>query len=225
MEEKINILYKGNGTNADKVIVIDAGHQHRGMTEPEPNGPGSEVMKAKVTGGTVGNFTGLKESILNLRVSEYMRDILLAKGYSVVMVRESEDVKISNIERAEMANAHNAAVFVRVHANSSSDPETSGALTICQTAQNPYNGELYGECRKLSEIMLDVFCRVTGMNKCKIWETDTMTGINWCKVPATIMEMGFMSNEHDDRLLNTDEFQHKAAEAMCEGIEEYLNSK
>ena len=55
------IAYRGSGENAQYVIVIDAGHQARGMSKPEPDGPGSNVMKEKVTGGTRGSLTGLTE--------------------------------------------------------------------------------------------------------------------------------------------------------------------
>ena len=56
-----------------KVIVIDAGHQTRGMSATEPNGPGSKVRKAKVTGGTSGCSTHLPEYKLNLQVAKKLQ--------------------------------------------------------------------------------------------------------------------------------------------------------
>ena len=53
------IAYRG-GEKAQYVIVIDAGHQQNGMSETEPNGPGSNEMKAKVTGGTQGSVAKAK---------------------------------------------------------------------------------------------------------------------------------------------------------------------
>ncbi|MBR5881492.1 MAG: N-acetylmuramoyl-L-alanine amidase, partial [Clostridia bacterium] len=127
------IVYRGSGANANTVIVIDAGHQLHAMSETEPNGPGSSEEKAKVTGGTQGSTTGLAEYELNLRVALALRDALVAKGYCVVMVRETHEVEISNAERAQLANKMGADVNIRIHANGDSNPETKGAMTVCQT--------------------------------------------------------------------------------------------
>ena len=59
------------------------------------------------------------------------------------MVRTTHDVNISNSERAQVANDAGADVFIRIHANGSENPEVHGAMTICQTATNPYNAAYY----------------------------------------------------------------------------------
>lgn len=216
------IAYRGSGENAKYVIVIDAGHQAHAMSETEPIGPGATETKAKVTGGTQGTLTGLAEHELNLRVSLALRDVLVEKGYTVVMVRETAEVEISNAERAQLANAVGAHVNLRIHANGDADAATKGAMAVCQTPENPYNADVYASCRALSEAVLEAYCSSTGMDVRNVWETDTMTGTNWASVPTTILEMGFMTNAEDEALMAAEGFAQAAAEGLAQGIAAYL---
>ena len=95
-------------------------------------------MKAKVEDGATGVSTGLKECELTLAVSQKVKAELEARGYQVVMIRESNDVNISSAERAQMANESGASVFVRIHGNSLDNSSVTGVLSMCQTSGNPY---------------------------------------------------------------------------------------
>lgn len=203
------------------LVVIDAGHQRKGNSEKEPVGPGATEMKAKVTSGTRGCETGLSEYELNLQVAFKLEAVLKERGYTVIMVRTEHDVNLSNSERANVANEANADVFVRIHANGSENPKKSGAMTICQTENNIYNGHLYKKSKALSEFVLNELVEETGCKKEYVWETDTMSGINWAKVPVTIVEMGYMSNPEEDRNLATEEYQQKIANGIADGIDKY----
>ena len=208
-----------------RLVVIDAGHQAKGNYEKEPIGPGSDEMKNKVAAGTQGVSTGLPEYRLTLMVAEKLQKILTERGYEVVMIRTTHDVNISNAERAEMANELCADAFIRIHANGSSSASANGILTMCQTSDNPYNGELYEESRRLSESVLYETVDSTGAKCLYVMESDTMSGINWCQVPVTIVEMGFMSNKEEDEKMATDAYQSLLALGIANGIDRYFEGE
>lgn len=210
---------------AGYVIAIDAGHQAHGNFGQEPIGPGASTMKTKVAGGTSGTTSGVPEYQLTLDVSLKLQDALEEKGYQVVMIRETNDVDITNSERAQIANEADADAFIRVHANGSDSASANGAMTICQTSSNPYNSEYYEDSKRLSELVLDAYTEATGIRKERVWETDTMSGINWCMVPVTIIELGYMTNPEEDMKMQDEEFQNTMVEGIVAGIETYLDEK
>ena len=224
-EDKITNDEQENQTVTDKkVIVLDPGHSAVVATGTEPLGPGSSEQKAADASGTSGVSSGIPEYELTLNISVQLKEVLEQRGYQVVLTRESNNVPISCVQRAEVANNLNADAYVRIHANGSENSDANGAMTICTTPNNPYNGSIYGESKALSEAILDKYCEVTGCNKEYVWETDTMSGNNWSQVPVTIVEMGYMTNPEEDVLMQTAEYQQKMVHGIADGIDAYMEN-
>jgi len=206
------------------IVCIDPGHQGKGMSEHEPIGPGASETKPKVSSGTTGVATGKAEYVMTLEVGLKLRDELRARGYTVVMTRESHDVSLSNADRAAIATNAGAEVFIRLHGNGVDNHDTSGALTMCMTSGNPYNAYLHDSSRRLSDLVLSGLCNATGAGNKGVTETDSMSGINWATMPVTIVEMGFMSNPTEDSNLSNADYQYKLAAGMANGIDAYFNN-
>lgn len=214
-----NIRYHGGG----KVVCIDAGHQARGNSSLEPNGPGSSTMKAKVTTGATGCVTGKTESQINLEVALKLQQALQSQGYTVIMCRTSQNVDISNAQRAEIANTNNVSAFIRLHCDSSTSSSATGTLTLAPSTSNPYCANIASESQALSKSIVNNICSVTGSRNRGVSIVDNMTGLNWSKVPVTIVEMGFLSNPQEDQLLASDDYQNKIVQGIVNGIGAYLN--
>lgn len=206
-----------------KVIVIDAGHQTRAMSATEPIGPGSSQRKAKVTGGASGCVTHLPEYKLNLQVAKKLQKELVKRGYKVIMVRTKNNVRMSNVQRAKVANKYKADAFIRIHANSAGSSSVKGALTIAPASNNRYMTKANRKAsQKLSKKVLKAMCKTTGAKNRGVMYTNSMTGINWCKVPVTIVEMGFMSNPSEDRKMAKASYQKKIVKGVADGIDNFF---
>lgn len=84
------------------------------------------------------------------------------------------------------------------------------------------SSSMYKKSYNLSKAVLNAYVKATGCRKEYIWETDTMSGNNWSKVPTTLIELGYMSNPAEDRLMQSNSYQKKMVKGMANGIKTYL---
>lgn len=209
------------------IVAIDPGHQGNwiDMSDTEPIGPGALEMKAKASTGTQGSYTGVPEYQLNLDISLALQTELKTRGYKVILTRTDNDTAISNSERALKAYDEGAEIYVRIHANGSDDSNVSGALGMAPSSDNPYVGYLAEDSYQLSKCVLNAYCEETGFGNLGIQYYDNMTGINWSKIPVTILEMGFMTNESDDTAMQDIEMQKKMVTGIANGIDLYFGDQ
>lgn len=203
------------------VIGVDPGHQKKSNSEQEPVSPGSSQTKSKVSSGTYGRFTGTPEHEVVLNVGLYLQEMLKSAGATVIMTRETADVNISNIQRAQLFNENKVALGVRLHCNGSNDPKVDGAFMLIPKS-HPYKSD----CELAAKLVLDSYGKVTGIGVKKgITVRSDQTGFNWCERAIINIEMGHMTNEAEDHKLSDKTFQKSMAQGVFEGILRYFEQK
>lgn len=192
------------------VIVLDAGH-------------------GSPDGGSKGINTGVLEKDLNLAISMKVKERLEDTTVSVIMTREDdsgiypkEDDTIRNKkrkdlkERVRIANESGADGLVSIHMNHFTVERYSGPQ-IFYSVNHP-SGKDLAECimEKIKEIIGPHCTRETKpVNEGILLLKET-------KIPAVIVECGFLSNPEEEKLLQDEEYQEKMAQAITEGILKFL---
>ena len=206
-----------------KIICIDPGHSAGQSGAYVPIGPGSTEMKIGDTSGTRGVSTGRPEYELTMEISEKLKSELETRGYKVILTHSDNVNPIDCDARAAVANDNHADAFIRIHADGG-DASARGALGICITPGNPWHPELYTASRSLADHILNTYCEATGIQNRGVCEEDNMTGNNWSAVPCMLLEMGFMTNPEEDRLMSDPNFQPTMIKGIADGIDSYISS-
>ena len=205
------------------LVVVDPGHDLRANSETEPIGPGSSVRKIKDGGGTSGVVSGLREAELNLRVGLRLRALLERAGVPVVMTRtKTAATSMGNVARARIANRAGAALFLRIHADGSTDPSARGTHTLHPALRRGWTDDVYADSERAARMVQRELRTALGFPDRGLQERPDFTGFNWSDVPVILVEMGFMTNPTEDRLLATTAYQRRAALGLCRGTMRYL---
>jgi N-acetylmuramoyl-L-alanine amidase len=205
------------------VVVLDPGHDLRANPAAEPIGPGSSTRKIKDGGGTTGIVSGLREADLNMRVARLLRRFLEDAGVDVVMTRTTTSrTSMGNIARARIANRASAALFLRIHADGSTDPAARGTHTLYPALRRGWTEDVYAESRRAARIVQREVRAALGFPDRGLQERSDFTGFNWSDVPVILVELGFMTNPTEDRLLATTAYQRRAALGLCRGTLRFL---
>jgi N-acetylmuramoyl-L-alanine amidase len=211
------------GSLAGRVIVIDPGHASNTDMGTEPTGPGSQEYKVKDPGGTSGVVSGVREPVVNLAVSLYLKGMLEAEGAKVIMTREGDVYSGGNRERAEVANQAGADLFVRIHCDGSNDPSSQGVSTLYPASIPGWTDDIYAPSKQAAVAVESSLATNLGAVDNGAVERSDMTGFNWADVPAILTEVGFMTNAEEDQRLNSPEYQQQVAGALLLGIKGYFS--
>lgn len=202
------------------LICIEAGHQEKANLELEPTAPGSKIMKEKVRGGTQGVQTKKAEYQLNLEVATMLENAL-AEDFDVVMVRRTNDVDISNSERAMICNDAHADLMIRLHADGNDNSQVKGMTFFYPSPENEYTKPVAEKSKDILEMVAQNIISETGAKSRGIIPRGDLTGFNWLKVPSILIEMGFMTNKEEDVLLSNSEYQEKIVAGIKKGLTVY----
>ena len=203
-------------------IVIDPGHDSMANSDTEPIGPGSKRRKIKDGGGTRGVVTGTPEHVVTLQISKRLRTALVARGYCVTMTRDRATGRsMGNVARARIANRERAALFVRIHADGSTDRTRHGSSMLYPALRRGWTDDVLPESRTAAKLLQRELVRRLRSRDNGIVPRSDLTGFNWSDVPVVLAEIGFLTNPAEDRRLTAAKHQKRAAIGLAEGIERF----
>ncbi len=195
--------FRNSGGLKDKLIAIDAGHG------------GSDC-------GAVGQ-AGTLEKNLTLPIAQKVQELLQKDGAKVYMTRNA-DVDVYGryaSDRAELqarvnvAEKNNVDLFVSVHINASLNKDISGVSSYYY----PKTANDVRLARSIQNKLMSSF----KMNDMGVREANFYV-IKRSSMPATLLELGFISNKKEENLMRSKWYQDKAATAIFEGIKNYFGA-
>ncbi|MGA5194723.1 N-acetylmuramoyl-L-alanine amidase [Streptomyces exfoliatus] len=219
---------------AGRTVVIDPGHNpgnFRHSTEINQKVNIGTNRKECDTTGTSTN-AGYTEASFTLDVSHRLRDLLTARGATVVLTHDAERPWGPCIdERARIGNEARADAVVSVHADGSAVGHRGFHVILPASVRggSADTAKIVGPSRELGERIADRFARATGTAPANylgggtgLDVRDDLGGLNLSTVPKVFVECGNMRDPKDATLLTSATWRQKAAQGIADGIATYL---
>lgn len=189
-----------------RYVTIDAGH---GGVDP-----GAIYTEADEESEDFGKVTA-KEKDINLAVALLVKEKLEKEDVRVHMIRKT-DVYVNFLDVGAIANEKGTSLFVSIHTNSA---ESSAAHGIETWGFLDGGADYAGmTSARLSKNVLDAVIKATGAHNRGVKDGKNLAVIHTSQMPATLIELGFISNKEDREKMMTDSYREILAEAIAEGI-------
>ncbi len=193
-DKSINIsISRNKPVQMSNLIIIDPGH---GGFDPGAIGP-----------------SGLMEKDVNLDIAVKVYELLKNKGYEVRLTRENDDF-VSLKDRVELANNLEALLYISIHTNSSNSKYSEGTEVFI--APEKVTDSLLMANLLQEELLQEIKRFDRGVKQ------DNLYVIKYTQMPAVLVEVAFISNPHEEALLESELFKRKAATAIANGVLKYL---
>ena len=207
------VVAPGSGRMAGLIIGLNPGHQTKTITKKYPIAPGSKKKAYGCKVGAGGRWSRVPEYEVVLQIGLKLRKKLEDAGATVVMTRTTNDVSLTNIQRAEILNKAGVDVALQLHCNSSNKKSHHGCSGFVRTT-----GGWYGQSKAIGKALVKGICASTGMTNKGVKKYNGYMSLNWTTTPSVLLEMGYLSNKAEDKLLATDEFREKIAQGIFDGL-------
>ncbi len=158
--------------------------------------------------GAVGST--VEEKWVALDVTMRVAVKLQNSGIDVVMTRDSDQF-VALDDRAKIANSKGADIFISIHCNSSS-PEACGTEAWVFPRED--------KDHRLADCILQKIVERTGF-KNRYTKQDNLAVLRLTKMPAVLVELGFISNPQEEQIMKTYDYQDQVSTAIVEGIKLY----
>ena len=160
---------------------------------------------------------GHPEKNLVLGIALQVERLLKGKRLRVILTRRSDEY-IPLRRRAEIANDRRADLFVSIHANSCSSDSANG-FEIYYAENGVENESL-----KAASFIQRYFKTATGARDRGIRKYRYLV-LAQTKCPSVLVEVGYLSNRREAKLLRERSYRKKVAEGIAGGIIAYLKNQ
>jgi N-acetylmuramoyl-L-alanine amidase len=161
---------------------------------------------------------GCIEKNLCLLTALHLRNLLQSKGYQIILTR-SHDEYVSLDKRVEIANFSKCELFVSIHYNAAKSKEASGVEVFYPKNQD----DRQSQSKKVAQNVLNKLIGKTGAKSRGI-KAGNFHVIRETKMPAILIEGGFMTHPIEGQLLSSLNYIQKISEGIAEGIEHFFSN-